>query len=170
MGLGRGEIETLIGAVMFTFQILALENPRYEGNRGLPVTFVMCAAIGLLFIPISWLLAPSSSAMLIAGASVPAVLLILALTVFCSLGAYLLMNTWQPRVPATEAGLIYTTEPVFTAGYALFLPAWLGAYVGEVYPNETLTHSLLAGGGLILVANILMQWRRRPHDPSIAPP
>jgi drug/metabolite transporter (DMT)-like permease len=170
MGLGRGEIETLIGAVMFTFQILALENPRYEGNRGLPVTFIMCAAIGLMFIPISWLLAPSSAAMLVAGASLPAVLLILALTVFCSLGAYLLMNTWQPKVPATEAGLIYTTEPVFTAAYALFLPAWLGVYVGEVYPNETLTVSLMVGGALIMMANILMQWRRMPHDPSIGSP
>ncbi|WP_338289812.1 DMT family transporter [Luteolibacter sp. LG18] len=167
--LGRGEIETLVGACIFTFQILTLENPRYDGNRGLPVTFVMCTAIALLFIPIAWLLAPTSGAMIAAGASWPAFALVAVLALFCSVGAYLLMNIWQPRVSATEAGLIYTIEPVFTAGYALALPAWLGGFVGASYPNETLTFSLVAGGSLILAANVLMQWRRPPHDPSIAP-
>lgn len=167
--LGRGEIETLVGAGIFTFQILTLENPRYDGNRGLPVTFVMCAAIAILFIPIAWLLAPSSAAMIQAGASLPSFVLVAVLAVFCSVGAYLLMNVWQPRVSATEAGLIYTIEPVFTAGYALFLPAMLGTFVGKAYPNETLTFSLMVGGSLILAANVLMQWKRPPHDPSIAP-
>jgi drug/metabolite transporter (DMT)-like permease len=79
------------------------------------------------------------------------------------------MNCWQPRVSATEAGLIYTTEPVFTAGFVLFLPAMLGQLVSSAYPNESLTFSLVAGGSLILTANLLMQWKRRPHQPSIAP-
>jgi hypothetical protein len=78
-------------------------------------------------------------------------------------GAYVLMNVWQPRVPATEAGLIYTIEPVFTAVYVLFLPVVLGKFVGESYPNEVVTVSLVAGGGLILGANLLMQWKSKPH-------
>jgi len=167
--LGRGEAETLGAAFIFTFQILTLENPKYAGGRGLQVTFVMCLAIALLFIPIAWMFAPNASAMIQAGASVPAFGLLMVLALFCSVGAYLLMNVWQPRVSATEAGLIYTIEPVFTAGYAMFLPVMLGSFVGAPYPNETLTRTLVIGGALILAANVLMQWRRPPHDPSIAP-
>lgn len=167
--MGRGEIETLLGAFLFTFQILALENPRYADNRGLPVTFIMCAVITGLFIPIAWAIAPQTDLMWRAGASVPAVGLLLSLALFCSVGAYLLMNVWQPRVSSTEAGLIYTIEPLFTAGYAMFLPAMLGTLVGASYPNEAITRTLLIGGGLILAANVLMQWKRPPHEPSIAP-
>jgi drug/metabolite transporter (DMT)-like permease len=104
-----------------------------------------------------------------AGASVSAVVIIVALALFCSVGAYLLMNTWQPRVSATEAGLIYTTEPVFTAIYVLFLPAVLARFIGGRYPNESLTTTLVTGGALILAANVLMQWKRPPHSPPVGP-
>ena len=87
----------------------------------------------------------------------------------CSVGAYGLMNTWQRRIPATEAGLIYTTEPVFTALYCLFLPALLAIPAGVDYPNESLTLPLMAGGGLIVAANVWLQLHRKPHAPSIAP-
>jgi len=79
------------------------------------------------------------------------------------------MNIWQPQVSAIEAGLIYTTEPVFTAAYVLFLPALLGAFIAGSYPNESLTAPLLVGGALTVAANILMQWKRRPHSPPIGP-
>lgn len=104
-----------------------------------------------------------------AGASWASFGLIAVLAVFCSVGAYLLMNVWQPKVSATEAGLIYTTEPVFTAGYVLFLPAMIAAICGTGYANESLTKAMVSGGGLILAANLLMQWKRKPHPPSIAP-
>jgi drug/metabolite transporter (DMT)-like permease len=159
--LGRGEIETLLAACVFTLQILALEKPVYAGNRGLPVTFVMFAGIAVIFLPVSWALAPSASAMLTAGASWPAFGILVALAFFCSVGAYLLMNTFQPRVTSTEAGLIYTIEPVFTSVFALVLPAWLGVLIGRDYPNETITRSLLVGGGLILAANVLVIWKPR---------
>lgn len=156
---GRGELETLLSALLFTCQILNLEHPKYEGNRSLPVTFLMCLGIAVLFTPISLLLAPSTDAMLKAGASWPTGLFVLMLALFCSVGAYLLMNHYQRRVSATEAGLIYTTEPVFTAVYALFLPALLAGLNGFTYPNETLTSRMLTGGVLILAANVLMQWK-----------
>ena len=56
--LGRGEIETLCAAFLFTFQILALENPRFKGNRGTPVTFVMFLGIAVLFVPVTAIVAP----------------------------------------------------------------------------------------------------------------
>lgn len=167
--MGRGEAVTLIAALFFTFQILTLENPAYGGNRGLQVTFVMCLGIALLFLPAAFLTAPSAGDVLLAGASWPAFLLISILAVFCSVGAFLLMNRWQREISATEAGLIYTTEPVFTALYAMFLPRWIGLWTGGGYPNESPGAAMLAGGGLILAANLLMQLRRQPHPPAIAP-
>jgi drug/metabolite transporter (DMT)-like permease len=167
--IGKGEVATLVAAFVFTFQILTLENPKYEGNRGLPVTFAMCAAIAVIFLPLSAFFAPNPGHLIGMASSWPAFLLLLVLALVCSVGAYGLMNSWQPRVSATEAGLIYTTEPVFTAAFVLFLPVMLGQLVGRAYPNESLTFSLIAGGSLILSANLLMQWKRRPHPPAIAP-
>lgn len=161
--LGRGELETLLAAFLFTFQILSLENPRYEGNRGIPVSFVMFLGIAVMFVPVTILTAPDLAACVEAGASVESLVLVASLALFCSVGAYVLMNVWQPRVSATEAGLIYTIEPVFTAAYVLFLPVVLGRFVGASYPNEVMTVKLVVGGCLILGANALMQWRSVPH-------
>jgi drug/metabolite transporter (DMT)-like permease len=167
--LGRGEIETLAAALLFSFQILALENPRYEENRGLSVSFIMFLGIAILFIPVTLTGAPRLIDCVTPGASVQAFVLIAGLTLFCSVGAYLLMNVWQPRVSATEAGLIYTAEPAFTAIYVLFLPALLGGFIGGSYPNETLSRQLLIGGSLIVAANVLVQWKRPPRLPPAGP-
>jgi drug/metabolite transporter (DMT)-like permease len=156
---GRGELETLLSAVLFTFQILNLEHPKYDENRSMPVTFLMCLGIAVLYTPVTLLLAPSRDAVLTAGASWPTLAFVSILALFCSVGAYLLMNHFQRKVSATEAGLIYTTEPVFTAVYALFLPAFFAGLCGFSYPNETLTPPILIGGVLILSANVLMQWK-----------
>lgn len=169
MMVGRGEAETLLAAVFFALQILSLESKRFAANRGRPVTFVMCAGITLLFLPIAILVAPEPSVLIAAGASWSALLMVAMLSVFCTVGSFLLMNTWQRHVPAAEAGLIYTTEPVFAAAYALVLPVMLGRMAGVDYPNETLTMTLVTGGGLIVAANVAMQWRRKPHRPAVAP-
>jgi drug/metabolite transporter (DMT)-like permease len=161
--MGRGELETLLSAVFFTGQILTLEKPKYAGNRGRPVTLMMCVGIAVLALPVAWITAPSSHALVTAGASWPAVAMISSLALFCTIGAFLLMNTWQRHVPATEAGLIYTSEPVFAAFYALFLPAMLATWAGISYDNEVATLTLIGGGSLILAANVWMQWKGTPH-------
>jgi drug/metabolite transporter (DMT)-like permease len=158
--IGRGEAETLLAAFLFTFQILVLENPKYAPNRTLPMTLVMFLGVAVLFVPITMLMAKQPVDALLAGTSWSALGLILVLALCCSVGGFLLMNHWQPRVTATEAGLIYTTEPVFTSFYVVFLPSLLGGMIGQVYLNETLTPALLVGGTLIVGANVLMQWRR----------
>jgi drug/metabolite transporter (DMT)-like permease len=160
--LGRGETETLIAALLFTFQILALENPRYAANRGLPVAMVMFTSIALLFTPITLLTSPSPSAVLMAGGSLDVWGLVLSLTVLSTVGAYGLMIAYQRGVTATEAGLIYCCEPVFTALYVLFLPAWIGRWTGNNYPNEVWTTAMIGGGLLITIANVLMQSGPRP--------
>jgi hypothetical protein len=67
------------------------------------------------------------------------------------------MTRWQPSITATEAGLIYCAEPVFTSLFALFLPALLSSVATIHYPNEHATLSLLLGGGLVTVANVVVQ-------------
>ena len=69
------------------------------------------------------------------------------------------MNHWQRDVEATEAGLIYCAEPLWTSVFALFLPAWLAAWTATDYANETPTVRLLLGGGLITAANVCIQIR-----------
>jgi drug/metabolite transporter (DMT)-like permease len=167
--IGRGEAGTLVAAVFFAIQILVLEKPCYARNRGVPVTFMMCGVIVLMFLPVVAFLAPRPAAVWEAGASLPALGLVLMLSLFCTVGAFVLMNHWQRRVTATEAGLIYTTEPVFTAVYVLFLPGWLGSLIGHAYANESMTAALVGGGALIVAANLLMQWKSGPHRPAIAP-
>lgn len=90
--LGRGEIETLCAAFLFTFKILALENPRFDGNRGTSVTFVMFLGIAVLFVPITASVAPDLASCITAGASFQSLVIIACLAPFCSVGAYLLMN------------------------------------------------------------------------------
>ncbi len=68
-----------------------------------------------------------------------------------------MMNAWQPKITATEAGLIYCIEPIFGSGMALFLPAWYSTWAGIDYANERATWTLLVGGSLITIANVLLQ-------------
>jgi len=89
----------------------------------------------------------------------------LLLTGFCTLGSFTIMNKWQPKISATEAGLIYCFEPIFGSIMALFLPAIFSRWAGLGYANEPVTWHLLAGGGLITLANILIQLR-----PPLPPP
>jgi len=81
------------------------------------------------------------------------------LVLFCTLGGYLFMNRWQREITATEAGIIYCVEPVIASALALFLPAWFSVCAGIHYANESLTVRLLIGGGLVTVANVLLQKR-----------
>ena len=165
--LGRGEWETIAGAALFTGQILCLERVRFHGNDSGRTSTVMFAVKGTLLC--SFVIAGGS-----AGAAriytSPAVLaLTTLLTVVCTVYSYSTMTHWQPRVTSTQAGLIYATEPVFASALALFLPGWFAGFAGIRYANERLSWQLIAGGGLILAANLLLIARpgQPPHgDPA----
>ena len=154
---GRGELETLLSSVFFMTQIFILEDPRYAGNRVQPVSAVMFGLEGLLFAGLALAVAPQLSDYFVPWTSGHWLFTTGVLTVFCTLTAFMLMNRWQPYVTATEAGLIYCLESVFASMLALFLPALLSRWMGFDYPNELLTWQLLVGGGLITVANVLIQ-------------
>jgi drug/metabolite transporter (DMT)-like permease len=154
--VGRGELETLAGSTIFTGQILWLQRPEFGRNNVNHFTLIMFATIALLCAPVAVLHTREAMDWLRAYGNAPAVLLLAGLMVFSTLGAYVLMNVWQPFVTATQAGLIYCAEPIFASMYAFFLPGWISKWTGIDYPNEVAGLALLWGGGLITCANVLI--------------
>jgi drug/metabolite transporter (DMT)-like permease len=157
MRLGRGEIETLVSSVFFMIQILLLENKSFAGNRPLPMTLVMFVVQAVIFGAMAFGTSATASDLLTPWTSTPWLMFTVFLTGFCTLGSYTIMNRWQPKITATEAGLIYCVEPLFASVMALFLPALFSSWAGFDYRNEELTWHLLVGGGLITLANVLIQ-------------
>jgi drug/metabolite transporter (DMT)-like permease len=157
--LGRGEMETILASFFFTGQILALEGPRYAANRAANFSIVMFFCMAFLALPLVLVTMPAANACLRAYASVPACGLMALLVVFCTLISYTVMNYWQKYISATEAGLIYTIEPVCASLLSLFLPAVFSTWAAVNYPNEHFSMRLMVGGGLITAANVLLQIR-----------
>ena len=117
----------------------------------------------MLWAAAGWL-APDAHTLWLPWTSMPWLGLTLMLTVFSTVTAFLLMNQWQPKVTATEAGLVYCVEPIFGSLMALILPAWFSAWAKVDYANERATWALLIGGGLITLANVVIQLKPPPDD------
>lgn len=154
---GRGETETLLSSLFFMVQILLLEKRAFAANRPEKITLVMFATEALIFWSLAFATAPAPADLLVPWQSGPWLGLTFMLTVFCTVGSFTLMNTWQPKITATEAGVIYCIEPIFGTLMAWFLPAIFSVWAGIHYPNETASWTLLVGGGLITLANVLLQ-------------
>jgi drug/metabolite transporter (DMT)-like permease len=160
--LGRGEVETILGSLFFMAQILWLERREFAGNRVLPTTTVMFLLLGGGFAAAAVALAPQAPALAVLAGSPGWLGLTLLLTVACTLFCFVVMNACQPKVTATEAGLIYALEPVSASVLALVLPAVFSAWTGIAYANETPTWHLLVGGALLTAANVIVlrPWAR----------
>jgi drug/metabolite transporter (DMT)-like permease len=166
--IGRGELETLVSAVFFTFQILWLERPVFRPNRTRIVSTTMFLAMGLIFGLAAFCTRPDQMNYATAIDSFPKIFLTFLLVFFCTLLAFNLMNHCQPAITSTEAGIVYTTEPLFTTVFALFLPAQLSVLAHIDYANERFSLAVMSGGGLILLANLLLQIRSRKAIPPVA--
>ncbi len=166
--IGRGELETLIGAVFFTFQILWLERPAFRPNRTRLVSTTMFLSMGMVFGLAAFCTRPDRMNYATATDSFPKLFLTLLLVFFCTLLAFNLMNHCQPAITSTEAGIVYTTEPLFAAVFALFLPAQLSGLAHIDYANEQFSLTVVSAGGLILLANLLLQIRSRQAIPPVA--
>jgi drug/metabolite transporter (DMT)-like permease len=79
--------------------------------------------------------------------------LVVGPTVIC-FGA---MTYFQPRVPPTRAVLIYLFEPVFAALFAYLID------------GRTMTWVMIAGGGLILAANVAVELLPKLRKPGQTP-
>jgi drug/metabolite transporter (DMT)-like permease len=164
--LGRGEAETLLAALCFSFQILCLDHAGYRGNRTRLVSILMFACIALLLTPVALVTAHGAASMGLLFATPMAAALVFLLSVPCTAVAFSLMNRFQPDVSASEAGIIYGAEPLFASLFALFLPNFFGGLAGVAYANEHLGGRLLVGGGLVIIANVLLQLPFGARAPS----
>ncbi len=167
LALGRGEGETLLAATCFTFQILALDARRFAGNRTPQVTNVMFVTIALVALPVTIGTARDMADFGAVLGTWPSFVFFALLVAFCTIGAFLLMNNFQRGVSASEAGVIYGMEPVFTSVFALVLPGWLSLLGGIDYENEVIGGRLLFGGSLVIAANLLVSLFQRPAAVSI---
>jgi drug/metabolite transporter (DMT)-like permease len=152
--LGRGEWETLLASCFFVGQILSVENRNYASNRVGMVTLTMFSVQGAMFIALAALTAPHVRALAVPWTSPTWLVLTIVLAVVCTVAAFSLMNVWQPKITATEAGLIYCIEPLFASLFALILPRLLADFAGIDYANERVTWTLFVGGGLVTLANV----------------
>lgn len=158
---GRGEWETLLASVFFTGQILWMVRIRPEQDNPLHITLVLTSVVaGINLVP-ALIMASSPIDLLIMHASLRAWILLATLAVLSTIVPFVLMNRFQPCVKPTVAGIIYCAEPVFATMLAAVLPAVLVRNASS-YPNETLSVSLITGGVLITVANILVQFDHAP--------
>jgi drug/metabolite transporter (DMT)-like permease len=160
--LGRGEIETLIGSLIFTGQILWLERPIFAKNNVNHFSWVMFVVTALMALPPAFLTMKTPGDFIAGFASLRLGALIMVLVLFCTMTAYMMMNRWQPHVTATEAGLIYGIEPVMASVFALFLPEIISQFAKVNYANEHITQHLFVGGAIIVAANVLLQLKPPP--------
>ena len=150
-GLGFGDSLTMLASLAFAWFILALDRLGRTVHAS-HLTLIMIAVTGLppLFLAVGvaswqgtlipWLI------WLVKILQQPAVVRdVLLLTLLSTLLATYLMSTYQPRVPASRAALIYLLEPVFAAV--------LSVMVG----HDGVTERLLLGGALILSGNVLVE-------------
>ena len=163
IALGRGELESLLGSLVFSGLILWTELDAFTANRTTLVTLISFAAAAVAFLPVvaATTSEPMTLVRLYADAARLAVLAVLAGVATC-LGL-LLMFRWQRHVGATAAAIIYCTEPIYASLFAFLLPAVLSAIFGISFVREELTISLIVGGGLILGAALVAQRRSLSH-------
>jgi drug/metabolite transporter (DMT)-like permease len=159
--IGKGEAEVLLASLLFTFQILLLEHRKFSKNNMMKVSLVMFLSTALIVACMFGKQWPSPGSVLKAYGNWKTLTLMAVMTLGCTLIPYLLMNRWQSFVSATQAALIYSSEPLFASFFALFLPVWLASWTHIAFVNEEFDRTLIAGGLLITAANFLMIWGSR---------
>lgn len=157
--LGRGETLTLLCSVLFMADILWLDRKEFAKTDKLVGSVLMFALIAVVEIPVAWFTRPAGNAWA-AYADLNIWIISLVLVVVPTLFSFTIMNLWQSHIAPTHASLIYCAEPMFASLFALWVPALVARMTGIEYANETLTASLWIGGGLITLANVLVQYDR----------
>lgn len=160
MRLGRGEWENLGAACLFALQILWVD--RIAGGKAEPNKVTVALLLLVALACGAALLAVPGGVGLAARlhASPRAFGLEGALALLGTALPFALMNRFQAKVGAVAAGFIYCCEPLATALGAFWLPELL-VRDPSLYPNERPSLRLLAGGALILAANLWLLLDKR---------
>ena len=154
--LGVGECVIILSTFFIACQIVWVERPIYAENRPGVVTILMFTLMAA-FSTLAYFTLGGTSHLARQLLGTPVLwALTAAVVLLCTVFNFLIMNAWQRRVSATEAGLIYCIEPVIASFLALFLPGWISRFASINYENETLTWTLFVGGALIVSATALV--------------
>jgi drug/metabolite transporter (DMT)-like permease len=153
MRLGRGEWENLGASFLFALQIIWVD--RIAGGKAEPhkVTIALLLLVALACAAALFAIPGGMALPARLHASPRAFALEAALALLGTALPFALMNRFQAKVGAVAAGFIYCCEPLATALGAFWLPELLVSDPA-LYPNERPTFRLLAGGALILAANL----------------
>ena len=164
--LGKGELFGLLCSFGFAAQVLWNGRALYSENDALRSTTIMAATVAVIILAASIPFAPSPK-VLVDIFSTPATVGVGAFSAITWIVAgYWLLIAFQRFVSATQAAVILAFEPVFAAAFAFFVPGLISHLTGSTYQNEALTPALLKGGGLILLANLVLQLNSEPAEPS----
>lgn len=152
---GWGEILTLVCTIAFTLQIVY--TGRSSEKLGTArLTFGSFAILAVCGWVAALVMAPGSVVQAMSGLAVSwQFWIFFAVILFgATIGAQLLMNGFQRYVRPSEASIVYTTEPLFAAAFALIL---IGT---DEFPRGW----GLLGAGLMIAANVLVALQ--PSDGS----
>jgi drug/metabolite transporter (DMT)-like permease len=142
-----GETMTLLAAVLFTGQILSVDHygQKSDATR---LTLVVLATTSFLSLLAAGALDARTACRPVAWAGILSDRTIWwsvgTLTLFSSVAAIHLMNTWQPLVSPATASVIYCTEPVF------------GTLFSVLFATERLTPLTLLGGSAVLGSVVIV--------------
>jgi drug/metabolite transporter (DMT)-like permease len=149
-GWNRGDTQTLVCAVGCGFHIV-LTSIYSRRSSGWVLAFTQVLVVGALSALITAFLPyPHGYRGALRALSQPGVWITLSyLGVLATALAFYLMSTLQAHLGATEAAILYSLEPVFTA--LLAMSGWVPGVKERLGPLQ------LAGGAIILTAMILAE-------------
>jgi drug/metabolite transporter (DMT)-like permease len=149
-GWNRGDTETLLAAVLCGFHIV-MTSHFSRRSSGWVLAFMQVLVTGIISLVITLALpAPfgfQGAGPALARGGTWAALIFMGL--LATTLAFYVQSTFQARLGATESAIIFSSEPVWTA--ALAVSGWVPGI------QEHLTPIQLAGGGLILSANLIAE-------------
>lgn len=165
-GFGWPEILTLIGTILFGFQIHFINHYTRKHDPeavtlGAFIHSVWACLLILAALPEGrHLLEPSTLSRLLVPVQDPDPVVKWAVfwtipyhALFASVVAFLVMMRFQRDVPATRAVVIYCLEPVFAA--------WLAWWIA----GEGMAWHQVVGAGYIMFGNLACEWLRRNEGP-----
>lgn len=155
-GLEMGDGLTAAAAAVFAIQILLVDHcgRRMPSEKLTPGMFASTLACGVAAFFIgggpsrrdAWEDLASDNGYWI---------LVLGMSLFCSVMAFTTMNRWQPHISPAHAAVIYALEPLFATLWAMVLPGLIGEWMGLDYPSERFHWNLTVGGALVIGGNVL---------------
>jgi drug/metabolite transporter (DMT)-like permease len=148
-GFGRGEVLGLGAAIVFTFYILSVNAlmPLDSAARLTVGQFIVSGVICMatcLFVEGGRrvMLSPQIATLVF---SKDVVINLCLLVIVPTIGAYGLLNYFQPLVDPTRAALIYMVEPIFASAFAWWMT------------GRGLEKTGLIGAALILIATLVVE-------------